>query len=120
MTELEERTVGVDLDFTLCRHDGDYAEARPLEGAREALVRLREAGWHVVIHTGRHFNQWKTTVDWLARENMPYDQIVFGKPPCRYYVDDRAIAFEGDWSRVLARIGTPSAGGAAGAVEPEG
>lgn len=106
-TELEARTVCIDLDFTLCTHDGDYAAAVPIPGAREALARLREDGWVIVVQTGRHFNHWKTTVDWLAAYGFVYDQIVFGKPPARAYVDDRAIPFEGNWEAVCLRLGRP-------------
>ena len=32
------------------------------------------------------------------------DQLVFGKPPARFYVDDRAIRFEGDWGVVSQQV----------------
>ena len=56
--ELEARTVCIDLDFTLCTHQGDYALAEPVPAAREALRALREAGWVIVVQTARHFNHW--------------------------------------------------------------
>jgi uncharacterized HAD superfamily protein len=104
MTDLESRTICVDLDHTLCVHDGDYATAEPISGARQALTSLRKAGWTIVLHTARHFNHWQLTVEWLARYEFEYDQLVFGKPPARFYVDDRAIAFDGDWTQVCDKI----------------
>ena len=104
MTELESRTICIDLDQTLCSHDGVYATAEPISGAAQALASLRNAGWIIVLHTARHFNHWQITVDWLARYEFAYDHIVFGKPPARFYIDDRAIPFDGDWSQVCERI----------------
>ena len=106
MDPLEARTVCIDIDHTICQSAGpdSYAEATCLPGAQDALRELRRAGWIVVLHTGRHFNHWKTTVDWLSRNDFEYDQLVFGKPPARYYIDDRAIPFDGDWKTVLSSL----------------
>jgi len=102
VTEPESHTLCIDIDQTLCASTGPetYASAEPIPGAQETLSRLREAGWVIVLFTGRHFNQWKVTVEWLRRHDFPYDQIAFGKPPARYYIDDRAIPFHGDWMTI--------------------
>lgn len=104
MTDLEARTICLDLDHTLCLSSGEYAQAKPVAGARKALLRLRKAGWVIVLYTARHFNHWQVTVTWLAQHGFVYDQIVFGKPPARFYVDDRAIPFDGDWEAVCHRM----------------
>lgn len=106
MTELEARTVCIDLDGTVCdtRDGTDYAAAAPLPGAAEALRALRRAGFAVVLYTARHFNHWQTTCRWLEQHGIEYDQLAFGKPPARFYVDDRAIPFAGDWREVQERL----------------
>jgi len=105
MTPDEARTLCVDLDHTLCiSTPAAYDRAEPIPGAADALGRLRAGGWLVVIYTARHFNHWRTTVDWLARHGVGYDQLVFGKPPARYYIDDRAIPYRGDWPEICAQL----------------
>ena len=92
MTDLESRTLCIDIDQTLCISSAqDYAEAEPISGAREAINQLRQDGWLIVLHTGRHFNHWQVTIDWLTKYGFKYDQIVFGKPPARFYIDDRDL-----------------------------
>jgi len=107
MTELEARTICIDIDHTLCHRAGpsDYGQAEPFPGAREALHQLRHAGWIIVLHTARHFNHWRTTTEWLSRQGFEYDQIVFGKPPARFYIDDRAVVFDGNWTAVFEKLG---------------
>jgi hypothetical protein len=61
-----------------------------------------------VICTARHFNHWATTRDWLHRYGFEYDQIVYGKPPARFYIDDRAIPFEGSWPEVQEKLSRAS------------
>ena len=110
MTPDEARTLAIDLDHTLCiSMSSDYASATPISGAADAIRELRRAGWCIVIHTARHFNHWRVTTAWLEQNGFEYDQIVFGKPPARYYIDDRAIGFSGDWLALTRQLGRPPA-----------
>lgn len=107
MTELEARTICIDVDWTICRcpNGADYRDAIPVPGAKEAIQELRRAGWVVVLFTARHFNHWHTTTEWLRRNGFEYDHLAFGKPPARFYVDDRAIPFKGSWDELVASLG---------------
>ena len=101
--------VCVDLDGTICElsPDGDYARARPLPGAREALRELRRRGAYIIIYTARRMRTHNgdlakvcadigdLTRSWLSEHGIPYDEIVFGKPYAHVYIDDLAYRFEG-------------------------
>ena len=98
----------LDLDGVLCelRREGQtYGELAPIPGAAEKVQALKTAGHYNIITTARHFvtcegnvgkilaRQGKTTLDWLERHNIPYDEIHFGKPHADVYVDDNAFRF---------------------------
>jgi len=100
--------IAVDIDGTLCTASGDYSRCEVLPGARESLERLRARGFRIYLHTGRHIDKHDVTVRWLADNHIPYDLIVFGKPPARYYIDDRAIRFR-DWESTMAELDGASA-----------
>lgn len=103
---LERRTLCVDIDRTIYVGDRplDYENGSAVPGAVAALRKLRDDGWTIVLYTARHFNHWEVTRRWLDHAGVCYDQIVFGKPPATYYIDDRAIPFRGSWDEVLSEI----------------
>lgn len=63
--------------------DGRFRELPPVEGAPEALRLLKHHGFTIVIVTARPQWQYKRlyadTLDWLEREQVPHDHILFGK-----------------------------------------
>ena len=104
----------VDLDGTICpiKQDGQsYADLKPLPQAIERLNQLKEAGHYIIIQTARNMrtqqgnlgkvmqNIGKITLDWLAKYEVPYDEIYFGKPNGHVYLDDRAFRFE-SWDSI--------------------
>lgn len=107
----------VDLDGTICEltADGDYANARPVPGAREALAELRERGAYIIIYTARRMRTHDGNVGkvieeigdltraWLRRHDIPHDEIVFGKPYAHVYIDDLAHRFK-RWDGLAARL----------------
>ena len=77
-------TLVIDLDGTIC----------PIKGFRILIFTARQMRTHggniglINVHTSR------MTMNWLDKWNVPYDEIIFGKPwPGKggFYIDDRAI-----------------------------
>lgn len=97
-----------DLDNTLCelKQEGQsYSQLDPKPGAVRYLQKLAQKGHYIIIYTARHMAtcggnlgritalQAPTTIAWLAKHQIPYDELLFGKPLADYYIDDKAIAF---------------------------
>lgn len=97
-----------DLDGTLAldEPERDYADRRPNRGLIERLRAYRDQGFEIIICSARNMRTHQNSVgrinahtlpiilDWLARHDVPYDEIHVGKPWCGtegFYVDDRAI-----------------------------
>lgn len=104
-----EKVLVVDVDGTLTteRADGQhYADVPVNEPVRARLRELKSRGYWIVLQTSRNMRThdgnigliMKHTapvlIDWLARNEVPYDELHFGKPWCGhdgFYVDDRAV-----------------------------
>lgn len=102
--KVDDHVIAVDLDGTVCTINEDYSRCELIPGTLEGLKRLKEKGFRIYICTGRHINQYEPTIAWLVAHKVPYDHIIFGKPPAKYYIDDRAIPFT-SWDDVLEKIG---------------
>lgn len=101
------KRIVIDLDNTLCRsRQGDYANAEPILETIDAVRRYSRSGFEIVIHTSRNMRTFESNIgkinartlpiilDWLHRHDVPYDEVVVGKPWCGddgFYVDDRAV-----------------------------
>jgi capsule biosynthesis phosphatase len=95
-----------DLDNTLVTYPtipGDYSSVRPIEDTINMARKLHSQGHTIIIHTARrmgtHKNNvgavirdiGKVTFDILDKFEIPYDELIFGKPIADIYIDDRAI-----------------------------
>lgn len=85
---------------------GGFLNIPPIDGAREGLEVIREAGFKIVLITARPHWQYKRlygdTLQWLQKHNIPYDLILFNKDkaeaiyehilPARpkFFVEDKA------------------------------
>ena len=101
----------IDLDGTICEHRYP-AFGEPIAGAREALQRLKAAGFWIVIHTARTSSAWQAAEAYapevnspeavsafLQRHQIPYDEIwMHDKPVAVAYIDDRGLRLMGNRS----------------------
>ena len=98
----------IDIDGTISelkKTGQSYSDLKVNVGAVEKIRELKEAGHYIILQTARHMKTCdgdqgkvvakigKVTLDWLEQNNVPYDEIYFGKPYADIYIDDLAHQF---------------------------
>ncbi|HIF9239303.1 TPA: HAD-IIIC family phosphatase [Photobacterium damselae] len=97
----------VDLDGTITQaNTSDYKNVKPALDVIEKLREYHQQGFEIVISTARNMRTFEGNVgkinihtlpiivEWLEKYDVPYDEILVGKPWCGhegFYIDDRAI-----------------------------
>jgi capsule biosynthesis phosphatase len=105
----EEKVIVIDVDGTLADRRGSgqiYAEVSAVPSVVQKVRSLKKQGYWIILYTSRNMRTYggnigrimchtaPILVEWLARHEIPYDELHFGKPWCGhngFYVDDRAI-----------------------------
>ena len=105
----KQNALVVDIDGTLCAIKAPRASYRDVSPEPRMIAKLRglrAEGWRIVLHSSRGMrsnggnlgmvirNVAPDLLDWLARHEVPFDELHLGKPwPGRegFYVDDRAV-----------------------------
>lgn len=97
----------VDLDGTITLgNTNDYENVLPNLELIEKLKEYKASGFTIIISTARNMRTYKGNIgkinvntlplicSWLEKYNVPFDEILVGKPWCGhdgFYIDDRAI-----------------------------
>jgi capsule biosynthesis phosphatase len=107
--DLRSRIVCFDLDHTLCfpgegsDSHSKYALAKPNDEVIAKLRLYKSRGASIIIFTARRMlthkgnlskvvdDIGKITEDWLRQHDIPYDDLIFGKPYYDYIIDDKAL-----------------------------
>jgi len=97
----------LDIDDTVSFNvSGDYVSALQNKEIVDRIHFYKSKGFSIVFNTSRNMRSYEGNVgkinantlpiiiNWLDRNNIPYDEIYTGKPWCGFegfYVDDKAI-----------------------------
>lgn len=102
-------TLIFDIDGTLCpvkKADEKYEDLIPYSDIISKLRFYKKNGAKIVLFTSRNMNSYNGNIGlinkntakilskWLEKWNIPYDEIIYGKPwPGHkgFYIDDRTI-----------------------------
>lgn len=105
----EGLTFCFDVDGTLCpikKKEEEYIDLVPYKDMLDKLKEYKEGGAKIVLFTSRNMNSYngniglinantaKVLLKWLEKWEIPYDEIIYGKPwPGHkgFYVDDRTV-----------------------------
>jgi capsule biosynthesis phosphatase len=97
----------IDLDGTLTIDSEASYENKPINiQVLKQLKKYKDNGFKITIQTSRNMRTYEgnigkinvhtlpTIIEWLEKHNVPYDEIIVGKPWCGFdgfYIDDKAI-----------------------------
>ncbi len=105
----DKNVIVVDIDNTLTLPKGkleDYSSVKVSNLLKNKLEKFKSMGFWIILSTSRNMRTYDGNIgmimkhtapiliEWLAVNQIPYDEIHFGKPWCGdngYYIDDRAI-----------------------------
>ena len=101
------KKIVIDLDNTITSGDNqDYRYVSPNIDVIKKLHEYKLLGFEIIIFTARNMRTFEgrvgkinihtvpTILDWLDKHQVPFDELVVGKPWCGhdgFYVDDKAI-----------------------------
>ena len=105
----EDLTFVFDVDGTICpikKENERYEDLVPYKEMVDKIREYKNGGAKIVLLTSRNMNSFncniglinartaKILLEWLDKWDIPYDEIVYGKPwPGHhgFYVDDRTV-----------------------------
>ena len=106
---LTDMRIVFDLDGVICelkKPSESYGEVKPKLDVIKLVNELHSNGDYIIIHTGRHMRTCngnvdevikkvgKITKEWLKKNNVKYDELIFGKPHADMYIDDLGLSFD--------------------------
>lgn len=113
---VESKRFCFDLDGTLVsfpKVKDDYHTVEPIMDRIYLVRRLYDAGHTIIVHTARRMRTHRgdvaevirdisqVTIETLQKFNIPYHELVFGKPWADVYVDDLAVNAKSNvWKKV--------------------
>ncbi len=111
MSDEGDNILAIDFDGTIIPQGSGLSrerlEKRPMAGAVNALQMLHAQRWRIVVFSCRARDEQGRAqiINWLRRYGIDnlVEEITAQKPWAKYYIDDRAIAFD-NWASVLERL----------------
>ena len=99
-------TFVIDIDDTICfTENRDFENSKPNKEVIDKINKLHDKGWKIILYTARGAKSCATVLQreakyrgkteaWLNKNDVKYDDVVFGKMNADYYVDDKNMSIE--------------------------
>ena len=112
----EKKRFVFDLDNTLVTFPttiGDYSSVKPIQKTINYLRNLKKQNHHIIIYTARRMRTHgsnvgaviadigEITINTLKEFDIPYDELLFGKPYAHFYIDDLMVNPKTDLNKEL-------------------
>lgn len=116
--DVNTKRIMIDLDGVIHDYSEGFKDGTiygsVLNGAKEAIQELKNSGYEIIIFTSRLSNSINGEEEadkqkirikkWLSKNGIEVDGMTSEKLPAEVYVDDRAVHFNGNWSKALSEI----------------
>ena len=101
---MKKQTIIIDMDGTICSEEKTFEKslAQPNLNAVANINKLFES-YFIIIYTARGWLEFNITKKWLDDHNIKFDLLMCGKPIYDFWIDDRAIRFEG-WEQINKQL----------------
>jgi hypothetical protein len=98
------------IDFDGCIHDWKnklegHKMGQPINGVEQALRDFQQLEFQIIIYSvwGMPENE-HIIKDWMDFYGLPFDRITNLKPNADFYIDDKALRFEGQWEPIVSIV----------------
>lgn len=104
-TRKKKLRICIDIDGTINhtkKPDDSYGHELPQDMAASTIREWKRHGHYIILYTARHMKTCEgsvgkvlatvasETIKWLEKQDIPYDELHFGKPWADIYIDDRS------------------------------
>ena len=96
----------IDFDKTVANNTGfpNYFPLEPMSDAVEYLNKINDLGYKITIFTARPWADYSNLEKWCKHYKIPVRRIICGKPLGRFFIDDLAISYRGDWKETYTAL----------------
>ena len=103
---MKKLIIDIDNTITIDNNENDYNKKIPNLEVISKIKEYKSMGFEIILFTARNMKTFNGNIgkinkftspilmNWLDIHNVPYDELIFGKPWCGhdgFYIDDRAI-----------------------------